>query len=159
MPRIRPNVPKKVKRIGLDHDRRRTYVTWRDMHRRCEVATSRDFKDYGGRGISVCGRWQTFSAFLADMGIRSVGLTIERSDNDGNYEPGNCRWATHGEQAANKRSRTSSVLSVGGVSKIRRTGKYRAYRYVRTTAGDKKQIHLGTFATLEAAISAREAHS
>ncbi len=80
------------------------YRTWSQMHRRCESARSKDFMSYGGRGISVCERWSSFAAFVGDMGPRPEGRTLDRIDNDGNYEPGNCRWATSTEQGANKRT-------------------------------------------------------
>lgn len=82
-----------------------TYTAWANMIQRCKNARNKRFKDYGGRGIKVCDRWHGFTVFLADMGEKPPGLTLDRIDNDGNYEPGNCRWATAAEQRANKRAR------------------------------------------------------
>lgn len=81
------------------------YAVWAGMLNRCRSSASKQFSDYGGRGISVCDRWSDFANFLADMGRRpSSNHTIERQNNDRGYEPGNCVWATKVEQARNKRS-------------------------------------------------------
>jgi len=81
-----------------------TYRSWSNMKIRCYSESHKQFKDYGGRGIYVCDRWvDSFSNFLEDMGERPDGLTLDRIDCDGIYEPSNCRWATRVEQQANKR--------------------------------------------------------
>lgn len=87
-----------------------TYRSWQAMKRRCLNPKVRGYKNYGGRGITICERWlESFENFLADMGPRPPGMSLDRIDPNGNYEPGNCRWATAKEQSLNKRSSNRSI--------------------------------------------------
>ena len=91
------------------------YDVWQKMKQRCSNPKNESYHNYGGRGISVCKEWQdSFEQFLKDMGETPEGLTIERINNDGNYEPDNCTWATRKEQANNTR-RTKEALTINGV--------------------------------------------
>ncbi len=85
-----------------------THRSWKSMHERCNNPARPNYKYYGGRGIGVCERWKDYMNFYADMKERPSNRTLDRIDVDGNYEPGNCRWATHSEQQKNKRSRRKS---------------------------------------------------
>ena len=92
-----------------------TYRSWRAAHGRCCNPNDKMFHRYGGRGITMCERWQDFANFLADMPEKPAGATIERIDSSKGYEPGNCRWATRKEQNRNKSN--NRMLTIYGATK------------------------------------------
>lgn len=96
--------------------RTRAYRIWSNMKQRCFNKKNTRFADYGGRGITVCDRWVDFEAFLADMGQPPDGMSLDRIDNDGNYEPSNCRWTTAKQQQVTAR-RERRFLTHNGVTK------------------------------------------
>jgi len=102
----------RFKKHGQSHDR--LYIRWTMMKQRCSNAKRHNYACYGGRGVSVCARWQSFDAFRDDMGeafhahVAAHGerdTTLDRVNSDGDYEPANCRWATMPQQLANRRWR------------------------------------------------------
>lgn len=102
------------------------YNVWKAMRHRCRNPNSDCWKHYGGRGITICDRWDSFHNFLSDIGPKPKGYTLDRIDNDGNYEPSNCRWATRREQMRNqsvtrwvmiegKRHRAADLSDISGI--------------------------------------------
>ncbi len=121
----------------------REYKIWQAMHLRCTSANTEEYKNYGGRGITVCRRWKKFEAFLSDMGVRpNHTYSIDRVNNNGNYEPKNCRWATKREQALN--TRRNRRLAYHGLSLTveewaRELGISRATMFKRVKGWTKKE--------------------
>lgn len=91
------------------------YATWYEMQQRCFSSKQGEYKYYGGRGITVCERWMDVRNFIADMPERPPGCTLDRVDVNGNYEPGNCRWATKSQQMNNTRRNVN--VTIDGVTK------------------------------------------
>ena len=122
-----------------------------DMIQRCTNKNNKRFSDYGGRGILICDRWlESFENFYADMGERlSKDHSIDRIDNNGNYEPNNCQWSDREHQQRNQRAQKRNKTGITGVG-ISKTGSFEASITVA-----KRKIYIGRFKTLEEAAGAR----
>jgi len=130
-----------------------TYYSWADMKQRCYNHNNAAYVNYGARGIEVCDRWRgSFLNFLEDMGEMPKGLSLDRIDNDSNYSPENCRWATASQQVNNRRVLKNNKSGRTGISYKTRIKKW----YVDGKAGTKR-VYVGAFDTLEEAIKAQEA--
>jgi len=127
------------------------YSPWKAMRKRCSNPNDIRYPLYGGRGIKVCDRWNDFANFLSDMGPRpSHAHSIERINNNGNYEPDNCRWASPTEQERNTRGR-KGIVPVNGVSWHKCTKKY-----IVQIGINGKSKYIGVFASLDEAKEARK---
>lgn len=102
--------------------RSRTYKSWQCMKDRCLNPKSEKWDRYGGRGIRVCKRWLKFENFLADMGERPEGTTLDRKNNNGNYGPGNCRWAKEIVQQRNKSNVKLDAIAAARIRQLLREG-------------------------------------
>ena len=138
---------KKNKTHGMS--KTKEYHAWEAIIQRCNNANHQSFKDYGGRGIKVCERWIKFENFFEDMGY-SNGLTIDRIDNDRNYEPSNCRWVNQSIQSFNTRIRKDNITGTTGVYYIKSRNMWESYISVLNIK--KKKL----FKTKEEAVECRK---
>lgn len=129
-----------------------TYQTWHSMVRRCHWPHHKDYHRYGGRGIKVDNSWRNYHQFLADMGQRPEGYTLDRIDNNKGYTKTNCRWCTPTMQNFNRRVTHSSKSGVTGVCLVNKGKAWRAYGKIY---GIATELYRGP--SLEAAIAARKA--
>ena len=127
-----------------------TYNRWKQIRKRCNNDRDKAYPNYGARGIKVCDRWmESFQNFVDDMGLPpSSGYSLDRINNDGNYEPDNCRWATHSTQMRNRRLYKTNKSGVTGV--MFESGGWRARIFA-----EGKFLSLGRFNNKEEAIQAR----
>jgi hypothetical protein len=125
------------------------YSVWCDMKKRCYNVNSVSYKNYGYRGITVCDRWlNSFKNFLIDMGERPAGMTLDRINVDGNYEPNNCRWTTTDIQNVNQRVRKNNTSGYKGVYK-------HIDKWESTITVNKQTIHLGCYISKKSAVTVR----
>ena len=135
---------------GLRYHKR--YETWKNMMQRCYNENVPNYPKYGGRGITVCKEWQDTKTFI-DWTEKTYikGMTLDRIDNDGNYEPSNCRWVDKTLQSINQRKSKKNTSGYVGVSYMKKDTVWRARISFRN-----KEIHIGSFKTKEEAVKARD---
>ena len=134
--------------ITHNMSRTRTYVSWQRMKQRCYNPNETKYKNWGGRGINVCERWlESFENFLDDMGRRPDGCSLDRIDNDGNYEPNNCKWSDRHEQNMNKRMQSNNKSGHVGIIWNKHASKWQVMFCGK---------YVGLYPGLEDAIKARQ---
>lgn len=143
---------KQYKHGGKNTDEYNSFIS---MKQRCVNPKNQAYINYGGRGIRVCDRWleadgRGYIHFLEDMGERPEGMTLERIDNNGNYEPSNCKWATRTEQGYNRRKDERNKSGVTGVHWDKRAGKWKA------TIGYKGKEHWNHYEEFQDAVDKRK---
>lgn len=152
------------KRVRINHgdSGTRFYKTWENMLQRCSNPNSSNYMNYGGRGIQVDERWKEYINFKADMfdayqeSAKQHGeknITIDRINNEGNYETNNCRWSTKAEQALNRRRRSDNTSGYTGVNHDKRRNKW-----VTNISIDGKQKQIGSYADIDKAVRIRRAY-
>lgn len=151
-----------IAEVGSTNKSHPLYQTWLGMRARCNNRNHHSYPYYGGRGIRVCDRWDNFRNFVIDMGPRPTGFSIDRVNNDGNYEPENCRWSDQKTQANNRKQ--YSNRSKRGPYKDTRSGcvgvywnaDTRSWRAAKKVNG--KNIYLGLYPSVDTAKAAYDSY-
>lgn len=129
------------------------YKSWENMRQRCNNPNNTAYSRYGGRGITVCDDWGDFQQFLSDMGQPLPGLQLDRIDNNGNYNAGNCRWATRSEQANNQRMRYDNKSGYRGIYETHTPG-----RWLAQIKFEGKDFAVGVYDSIREAVIERDKH-
>ena len=146
----------KINTLGIKHGlyNNRFYATWNNIFKRCTNPKNKYYKDYGGRGITVCEEWLDVTIFIAwceSTHPNMEGYTLDRIDNDKGYNPENCRWADRSTQSINQRIQKNNKSGVVGVHYYKGNVKWVAYISVTNT-----RKHIGYFDSIEEAVQARD---
>jgi hypothetical protein len=140
MPNYHPSNLAALRELNLRHGHAQRgavtpeYRAWKYMCDRCLNDRNAHYKDYGARGIAVCQSWLKFENFLADMGERPAGMWLDRIDNNGNYEPGNCRWTTPAQSGQNRRTVKITAAQVHEIRMLHARG------YTQTEIANEFQV-------------------
>lgn len=149
------------KRVRHGMSRTRIYKIWKDMRRRCSNPKRECYKRYGGRGIRVCDEWHDFINFYEWSMANGYcdNLTIDRINNDGNYEPSNCRWTNQSIQAINRMQKESNSGERGIYKETYKGKRGTTVTYIAHIKRNGVRHHIGRFKTLEEAFVARNEYT